>query len=377
MKKSAFCLASCASIFTLCLAAPSSAWVKWSQWVDTNDLTCVDSETYPMTTPDGTVVQIDDRVADDWINTNSSPIESIQWMGEYTSYLPYEPGSVSPPQSGLPTGFILRLYTNFPLGQGLAMPRDLIEEVAVPMANVCCSFFKTVPNYDHYAHIFIYHVMLDRPWMAEKGAIYWLSVQATFDHDPDDNDEFCGWAWDSTTPGTRDGRELLDGGHASYNGGTWQYVRYGPPNQYTGMAIDFAFNLYSSPIEVSPATAPANTATNVSISATPPLVISFTGFLIVLMPDGEIISFVPASGKAPKKGAVTTISVPCGIKKGIVPLVSNFPALTEPIQADLFNNTVVMPAGTYVLKAGFFDSTKPITGEKDAYMLGTQTLVVQ
>lgn len=380
MNKPAFFLASCASILALCLASQSpAAWLKWEQERDaTEDVACVDSETYPMTTPEGEVIQVDLRAADDFIATDDSPIYSILVSGEYTSYLPSESGWVFRPTSNLPTAFIMRLYANQPLGGGSGMPGDLITEVEVPDANIPISFVKTVWNYDHYAHIFSFNIMLDQPWVVVKGDTYWLSVQAKFDHDPELNDEYCGWAWDSANPETIPGGNLLDGGHYSADGGNfWNYVQYSAPNKYTGMYINLAFDLFSSPLEVSPATMPANRATNVSIKAAPPIGMLYTAFVIARLQNGQIISFVRRSTRTTRKSAATTISVPCGIKKGLIPLVSNYPALTDPIQAELFSSPVALDAGTYVVKAAFFDPTKPITGEDDAYLLGTQTLVVE
>jgi len=185
----------------------------------------------------------DYRSADDWVCLDGTPIYSITWWGDYHQYLDDNPGPVNPPDL-LPESFILRQYTNDASDPSNAVPGDLITEVEIPIGSCNQEYVQTVPVADSpgvYIHIFKYSVILIDSWVQDLGNTYWISIQAKFAVNPQEQVPipFIDWEWLNTSP-----KGFLGTGVVSSDGGTsWNSAEYGAGSPYTGREYNFAFEL--------------------------------------------------------------------------------------------------------------------------------------
>jgi len=366
MKNLVFCIALVA-VFALCLPAWSAPPIaKWSQPVDTTSAVAGQVSQAVVTPPSDT------RSADDWKCTDGTPITGIKWWGQYHRYLDTTAGTVPLPTT-LPISFILRQYANDATDPSNTQPGAApIVEVEIPIAQCNQTFVQTVynPVFDSQIHIFSYAVTLTTPWAQTKDSIYWLSVQAKFDVDPTGGTppyEFMNWEWLNTPPA-----DFLGTGLVSYDAGAhWS-------NPFIPEKFNFAFELSPLGLTPTPATLTANTQTMLKIVANiPPIARNFVVYLVVMLPNNQMMSFVPAAQARSVKGA-PEINIPCLPVQGLKALVRGT-ANTIPQGADvtIFNNNVSLAAGTYLLKLGLFDPQQPLRSENDAFLLISSEVVVQ
>jgi len=371
MKNLVFSIALVA-VFALCLPAWSAPPIaKWSQPVDTtNALFGEISQTNPVTVPSPGVQ--DDRAADDWKCTDGTPITKIAWWGDYHRYLDTTSGTVDPP-TFLPTSFILRQYSNDATDPSNTKPGAApIAEVEIPIAKCNQAFVQTVysPSLDSHIHIFSYQATLDTPWAQTKDTIYWLSIQAKFATNPQEQPfplPFMNWEWLSTPTADFLGTALV-----SYDAGaTWT-------NPFSPGKFNLAFELSPLGLTPTPATLTANTQTMLKIVANiPPIARNFVVYLVVMLPNNQMMSFVPAAQAGSGKGALE-MNIPCLPVQGLKSLARGT-ANTIPQGADVtvFDNFVSLTAGTYLLKLGLFDPQQPLRSENDAFILISSEVVVE
>ena len=373
MKNLVFCIALVA-VFALCLPSWSAPPIaKWSQPVDTTNPLGLISLVVVTPTP------WDYRSADDWKCTDGVPITQIVWWGDYHKYEENNAGPVNSP-TVLPISFILRQYKNNATDPANTNPGDLVTEVEIPIANCNQTYVTSVqiaagPPAE-YVHIFRYQATLATPWTQEKDSIYWLSVQAKYDQDPAFliPPPYMNWEWLNTPPA-----DFLGAGQISYDAGAnWAKVEYGPGHPYAGNAYNFAFELSPLELTVTPATLTPNTQTTLKIVANiPPIARNFVVYIVVMLPDNQMMSFVPAAQARGRKGALD-MNIPCLPVKGLTALARGT-ANTIPQGANvtIFNNNVSLAAGTYLLKIGLFDPQQPLRSENDAFLLISTEVVVE
>jgi hypothetical protein len=375
------------NIISLALLALIPIWAqgaplaaKWSQPVDATLPVGQISQTNPQTVP--TPATSDTKAADDWKCPDGTPITVVRWWGDYHQYLPDQSGSVEPPAL-LPTSFILRQYAN-----KAADPADPasfekpdgnpIAEVEIPLAKCNQTFVQTVGDTPPYIHIFSYQATLDTPWAQTKDSIYWLSVQAKFDVNPQEQVPipFMNWEWLNTPPA-----DFLGSGLILWNAAPdWAKVTYGPaPFPYADKVYDFAFEFNPLDITVTPDVIRADQLERVTITVNvPPIGQNFAVYVIVQLPNGQVQSFVPAlQAPAPAKG-VQDLNIPCLPVRGYDELArGSATTVAQGANVRIFDNDVRLPLGAYLLKCGFFNPTQPIRSENDAFLLSSVEVEVQ
>ncbi|MCX6338942.1 MAG: hypothetical protein NTX71_03360 [Candidatus Aureabacteria bacterium] len=303
MKSLAF-YAALVAVVALCLPAWSAApIVKWSQPVDTTNPVGQISETCPVTVPSPGVQ--DDRSADDWKCTDGTPITHVRWWGDYHRYLDTTSGTVDPP-TFLPTSFILRQYANDATDPANTIPGALIKEVEIPIADCNQTFVQTVysASLDSHIHIFSYEATLLMPWTQEKDSIYWLSIQAKFASNPQEQVPipFMNWEWLNTPLG-----DFLGTGLVSYDAGlTWT-------NPFAPDKHNFAFELMvPAPLVLLPSTLTVGQNFSVYLALTQDITQPFDFYILADTPAGPYTLYL--NGK---------------IKKGITPLYKNVQSFTK------------------------------------------------
>ena len=200
-------------------------------------------------------------VADDWF-CDGRPIAAIDWWG---SYIDWEPNQGSDPPTVRPKGFELTWYTDVPAEKsdtGYSVPKVVLRTDYVTLlpygsnalgkGKVSERIFCT-NTLDYLAGAgvtqeleYAYHVDLEEPWLEKEGNIYWLSVQAVYENDP----QPYPWGW-KTTPVKWN---WLDDAvhHKAGNAAPWEEMIWLPPippwdtlggHPYEGESVNMAFRL--------------------------------------------------------------------------------------------------------------------------------------
>lgn len=322
MRSLTFC-AILAAVLALCLPAWSQSQLvaKWSQPVDTTTPAGQISETCPVTVPTPGVQ--DDRSADDWQCTDGEPIAVVKWWGDYHRYDENNAGPVAPPDFK-PTSFILRQYANDATDPSNTKPGTMLKEVEIPLANCNETYVQSVKMADgppaEYLHIFSYQATLILPWAQEKDSIYWLSIQAKFASNPQEQPlplPFMNWEW-LYTPDA----DFLGTGLVSYDAGvTWT-------NPYAPAKKNFAFELDAiAPLAMVPSALTVGQNFSVYVALTSTVTQPFDFYLLVDTPAGPYTLYL--NGK---------------IQKGIAPLYRNVQSFTKGFVTTV-RPSVKIPAG--------------------------------
>lgn len=322
MKGLTFC-AALAAAFALCGPAWSQSQLvaKWSQPVDTTNPAGQISETCPVTVPTPGVQ--DDRSADDWQCMDGEPITVVKWWGDYHKYEENNAGPVAPPALQ-PTAFILRQYANDAADPSNTKPGTLLKEMEIPIADCNQTYVQSVKVADGppaaYVHVFSYQATLILPWAQEKDAIYWLSIQAKFATNPQEQPfplPFMSWEW-LYTPDA----DFLGTGLVSYDAGvTWM-------NPYAPAKKNFAFELYElAPLAMVPSALTVGQNFSVYLALVQDVAQPFDFYLLVDSPAGVYTLFL--NGK---------------IQKGIAPLYRNVQAFSKDFITTV-RPSVKIPAG--------------------------------
>lgn len=378
MRRFVNCMACLAAM--LALSVPAWAQVppaaKWSQPVDeTTPWSSLSTKAPPPHVPTDWVS------ADDWRCTDGLPVTRVRWWGEYHSYKMDEPGPVDASDITNPARFILSWYRDVPADPNdpgsYSKPGEQLATEDIVLAKVNQTYVKTVqiqlggePT-PRYIHIFQYEAELLAPWEQEKDAIYWIAIQADFDSEPERD-----WEWLTTAA---DGTPLIDNAvYSQDQGTTWTKADYAPTHPEAGKQLNLAFEL--SPLEavVTPDTIQAGTPTQVNIVVNvPPIGQAWRAYVVVELPNGQMMSFVQQSQTARGAKGVDGLVLRCVPVNGIQPLGSGSEnVLRGGRNVTIFDSVVSLSEGTYELKVGFFDAAQPILSENDAFLLTTTDVVV-
>ncbi|MCX6354858.1 MAG: hypothetical protein NTZ78_08145 [Candidatus Aureabacteria bacterium] len=354
------CFVAC-SLFVFALALPGyAAQTEVSQPVD---------QVYPVGIGASKDMAYSDMAAaDDWRCTNGMPITKFRWWGEYHPYRPDYSGPVDASDIPNPSYFILRLFKNDSSDPAFNKPGEKLYETQVFIEDAHQTFVATVDSHfwspgPYYCHIFSYDVdvaTMELAWWVEKDQIYWFEIQAVFEEVP-----IAHWAWLTTDPSNGANSQAV----VSYDGGaTWTKAEYGPGHPDEGKPLNLAFELGPQVVSVNPMTLNASIGTVMSITLNAPVARPFTVYVVGILPNGQMMSFIPA-GRSGGGTAGGVMNFPCTPVSGLKPTAAGVPALTASTSALLFSREVALRAGKYIVKGAFFDPNTQIRSENDAFLL--------
>jgi uncharacterized delta-60 repeat protein len=217
------------------------SWIKWDQpFTNLRDWQyCEDQESFAIEDESGNL-QVEHRVADDWLCERTSPVVAVGWYGSYIGY-GYEPckcDQVAEPRR--PDYFVLSLRTptNDPAGDG-NLSGLVWEYLAYDYDEVLVGYDRN-PQAEPNEPVFRYSVRLPQDaWFQQEhlDRVYWFSVVAVYRAQLDEIE--CPWGWTNC---------LYTFGSAAINVSVTDdgLVRE-PIHTQTGELVDMSFTLFAAP----------------------------------------------------------------------------------------------------------------------------------
>ncbi len=192
-------------------------------------------------------VEVERRVADDWLCDNNTPVLAVVWWGSYLGY-GFEPCSGQfMPLPVKPDFFELSIWTDVPANPGDPEPyshpgEKIWESRAYDYDEVFVGYDKDPRNIigPPREPVFRYSVNLlpeDLFYQKEPNTVYWLSVVAVYD----DATPNYAWGWTNHKHAFNDDAAAWEMDPA---GGAWNWV---PLKDQIGETEDMSFMLFTEP----------------------------------------------------------------------------------------------------------------------------------
>lgn len=219
---------------------------KWAQPPDMLKGVNMPSFNYPEQDPAQQFIR-----ADDWL-CDGRRVTDIHWWGSYLGYMSNSNGPVLPPAFGpsKPLGFAIGWYTDVPtnITQAYSQPGTLLASLFVPLTNCHEVYYGTVlqdwpqgtTNYEHEFQYYADLLDISTPWLETNDVVYWLSIHALFQANPEPGGIHQGWGW-KTTPLTNRWNDASVFSDAA--SGVWKPAAYPPGHPDAGAPCDLSFEL--------------------------------------------------------------------------------------------------------------------------------------